>query len=214
MRVLGIDPGLTRCGIGVVRLLGGRNVEFEHVEVLLSPASDEPQQRIHTLGRAIGRLLDGPEPPGAIALERVFAQQNLPSVMGVAQISGVAMFLAAERGIPVTMYTPNEVKSQVTGYGAADKAQVTNMVTRLLGLAAPPKPADAADALALALTHAWRLSRTGGAAAGLTAGSGASRGSGGSGGSGAARLAGETPAQRAWREAERKAGAKRGVQRR
>ncbi|MGO1435157.1 MAG: crossover junction endodeoxyribonuclease RuvC [Canibacter sp.] len=197
-RVLGIDPGLTRCGIGVVRLGTGRNVEFEHVEVLLSPSKDELQDRIHQLGSSIKRLLDGPEPPTAIALERIFAQQNLPSVMGVAQISGVVLFLAAERGIPVTMYTPNEVKMQVTGYGAADKTQVTTMVTRLLGLKSPPKPADAADALALALTHAWYLSRTAGRPTGAKPNA----------------TGAETAAQRAWREAEQKAGRRRGVQRR
>lgn len=200
-RVLGIDPGLTRCGIGVVRLGTGRKVEFEHVEVLLSPSTNDLPERILQLGSSIERILDAPDPPTEIALERVFAQQNLPSVMGVAQISGVVMFLAAERGIPVTMYTPNEVKVQVTGYGAADKAQVTAMVTRLLGLQAPPKPADAADALALALTHAWRMSRSGGSVA--------------STGRARARAAGgETPAQRAWREAEQSSGKRRGVQRR
>lgn len=193
MRVIGIDPGLTRCGIGIVTAGAGRRVEFQHVEVLTSPSTAALPARLHQLGSSIRRLLDG-EKPDAIALERVFAQANVASVMGVAQISGVVMFLAQERGIPVAMYTPNEVKSQVTGYGAADKAQVTTMVTRLLGLAAPPKPADAADALALAITHAWHLGR-GGAADRQSAGS--------------APTAGETPAQRAWREAEAKVGRRR-----
>ncbi|MFD5600630.1 crossover junction endodeoxyribonuclease RuvC [Leucobacter sp. NPDC058333] len=192
MRIIGIDPGLTRCGIGVVTAGAGRRVTFEHVEVLGSPASAPLPARLHQLGSAIERLLDG-EKPAAIALERVFAQQNLPSVMGVAQISGVVMFLAERRGIPVALYTPNEVKAQVTGYGSADKAQVTTMVTRLLNLAAPPKPADAADALALAITHAWHLSRGGTADR-------SARG---------AAPAGETPAQRAWREAEAKVGRRR-----
>lgn len=193
MRIIGIDPGLTRCGVGIVSSGAGRRVTFEHVEVLRSDASMALPSRLHLLGSSIERLLDG-EKPDAIALERVFAQQNLPSVMGVAQISGVVMFLAAARGIPVAMYTPNEVKAQVTGYGSADKAQVTTMVTRLLGLAAPPKPADAADALALAITHSWHMGR-GGAPDRL--------------GQGAAP-AGETAAQRAWREAEAKAGRRRG----
>lgn len=187
MRIIGIDPGLTRCGIGVVTAGPGRTVTFEHVEVLRSPADADPAERVHRIGASIERLLDG-EPPDAIALERVFAQDNLPSVMGVAQISGVVMFLAAGRGIPVTLYTPNEVKSRVTGYGAADKAQVAQMVARLLRLAGPPKPADAADALALAVTHAWQLNR----------GSGASRGGA------PGRPSAETPAQRAWREAEQR----------
>lgn len=192
MRVIGIDPGLTRLGVGIVSSETGRRVTFEHVEVMRSPASASTPERLLLLGSAIQRLLDG-EKPDAIALERVFAQQNLPSVMGVAQISGVVMFLAEQRGIPVALYTPNEVKSQVTGYGAADKTQVTTMVTRLLRLAAPPKPADAADALALAITHAWHLGR-GGTADRL--GRGAAPGT-------------ETPAQRAWREAEQKSGTRR-----
>ncbi|MEV8338902.1 crossover junction endodeoxyribonuclease RuvC [Leucobacter sp. NPDC077196] len=191
-RIIGIDPGLTRCGIGVVTAGAGRRVTFEHVEVLGTSAAAELPARLHQLGSAIERLLDG-EKPAAIALERVFAQQNLPSVMGVAQISGVVMFLAERRGIPVALYTPNEVKAQVTGYGSADKAQVTTMVTRLLRLGAPPKPADAADALALAITHAWHLSRGGTADR-------SARGS---------APVGETPAQRAWREAEAKAGRRR-----
>ena len=191
-RIIGIDPGLTRCGIGVVTAGAGRRVTFEHVEVLGSPATAELPARLYQLGSAIERLLDG-EKPAAIALERVFAQQNLPSVMGVAQISGVVMFLAERRGIPVALYTPNEVKAQVTGYGSADKTQVTTMVTRLLRLGAPPKPADAADALALAITHAWHLSR----------GGSADRSSQGR------ATAGETPAQRAWREAEARAGRRR-----
>lgn len=192
MRIVGIDPGLTRCGIGIVTAEAGRRVTFEHVEVLHSEADATLPARLHQLGSSIERLLDG-EPPAAIALERVFAQQNLPSVMGVAQISGVIMFLAEERDIPVAMYTPNEVKAQVTGYGSAEKRQVTQMVTRLLKLEAPPKPADAADALALAITHAWHLGR-GGTADRQRAGQSTGR---------------ETPAQRAWREAERGAGKSR-----
>jgi len=192
VRIIGVDPGLTRCGIGIVTAGAGRRVTFEHVEVLTSTASDPLPERLHRIGSGIERLLDG-EKPAAIALERVFAQQNLPSVMGVAQISGVVMFLAERRGIPVALYTPNEVKAQVTGYGSADKAQVTAMVTRLLGLGAPPRPADAADALALAITHAWHLGRGGAADR-------AGR---------AAAPAAETPAQRAWREAESRLGRRR-----
>ncbi|GAA1319760.1 crossover junction endodeoxyribonuclease RuvC [Leucobacter albus] len=193
MRVIGIDPGLTRLGVGIVSSEGSRKLTFEHVEVLTSPAGAELPARLHQLGSSLERLFDG-EKPDAIAIERVFAQQNLPSVMGVAQISGIVMFLAQARGIPVAMYTPNEVKASVTGYGAADKAQVTNMVTRLLGLAAPPKPADAADALALAIVHAWHLGRGGAPDRQRAA---------------AVRGAGETPAQRAWREAESKGGRRR-----
>lgn len=192
MRIIGIDPGLTRCGIGIVTAGPGRRVAFEHVEVLRSSADSATPERIHLIGASIERLLDGERPDG-IALERVFAQDNVASVMGVAQISGVVMYLAEQRGIPVALYTPNEVKAQVTGYGSADKAQVTTMVTRLLRLAAPPKPADAADALALAITHAWHLGRGGSANRSTAAAPGA-----------------ETPAQRAWREAEMRSGARRG----
>ncbi|MBK0421309.1 crossover junction endodeoxyribonuclease RuvC [Leucobacter sp. CSA2] len=191
-RIIGIDPGLTRLGIGIVTAGAGRRIDFEHVEVMRSPATASTPERLLQLGSGIQRLLDGEKPAG-IALERVFAQQNLPSVMGVAQISGVIMYLAEQRGIPVALYTPNEVKAQVTGYGAADKAQVTTMVTRLLRLAQPPKPADAADALALAITHAWHLGRGGSADRSTSA-----------------APSGETPAQRAWREAEAKAGRRRG----
>lgn len=154
MRVLGVDPGLTRLGVGIITLSGNRKVNFEHVEVLQSSPEVDLAKRIATLGSSIARILDSMT-IDEVAIERVFAQQNLPSVMGVAQITGVVMYLAAIRDIPVTLYTPNEVKSKVTGYGAADKAQVTNMVTKILGLQQPPKPADAADALALAITHAW-----------------------------------------------------------
>lgn len=192
MRIIGIDPGLTRLGVGIVSSDERRKLAFEHVEVLQSPATSELPARLLQLGSSLERLFDGDRIDG-IALERVFAQQNLPSVMGVAQISGVVMFLAEQRGIPVQLYTPNEVKSRVTGYGAADKAQVTAMVTKLLGLAAPPQPADAADALALAIAHTWHLGR-GGSRTKLGSATGTQS---------------ETPAQRAWREAEAKLGKRR-----
>jgi len=192
MRIIGIDPGLTRCGIGIITAGAGRTVNFEHVEVLQSPSDASTPERIRQIGSAIERLLDG-EKPGAVSLERVFAQDNVASVMGVAQISGVVMYLAETRGIPVALYTPNEVKAQVTGYGSADKSQVTTMVTRLLRLGAPPKPADAADALALAITHAWHLGRGGSMDRSRQLAPGV-----------------ETPAQRAWREAEQRSGARRG----
>lgn len=198
MRIIGIDPGLTRCGVGVVTAGPSRKVSFEHVEVLTSTADMPLPARIRRIGASVERLFDGEQPAG-VALERVFAQDNVASVMGVAQISGVVMYLAEERGIPVALYTPNEVKAQVTGYGSADKAQVTTMVTRLLGLAAPPRPADAADALALAITHAWHLGR-GGAANRMERFERT-----------AATPGGETPAQRAWREAESKLGRRRGA---
>jgi crossover junction endodeoxyribonuclease RuvC len=94
--------------------------------------------------------------PDAVAVERVFAQHNLRTVMGTAQASGVALVVAARRGLPVALHTPSEVKAAVSGSGRADKAQVGAMVARLLRLSETPKPADAADALALAITHIWR----------------------------------------------------------
>src|SRR5699024_1446973 len=126
----------------------------------------------------------------AVALERVFAQQNLPSVMGVAQISGIVLYLAENAHIPVTQYTPNEVKSRVTGYGAADIAQVTSMVMRHLGLQRAPTPADAADALALAITHALALRSS------ATHHTSAQQ-------HGTRAAATLTPAQQAWQAAER-----------
>ena len=94
--------------------------------------------------------------PDAVAVERVFAQHNVRTVMGTAQAGAVAVLCAARRGIPVALHTPSEVKASVTGSGRADKAQVGAMVSRILQLTELPRPADAADALALAICHAWR----------------------------------------------------------
>jgi len=156
--ILGLDPGLTRCGVGLVELTTGREVHFDSVHVLRSDTHAPLEERLFAIGEQFARVLDAKK-PSVVALERVFAQHNVSTVMGTAQVSGVVMFLAAQRGIPTQLYTPSEVKAAVTGYGSADKSQVTAMVTRLLKLAAPPKPADAADALALAITHAWRGNR-------------------------------------------------------
>ena len=180
MRVLGVDPGLTRCGIGVVDVAPDRTARLVHVEVLRTSPELALELRLLTIGRALAVLLDEHRPE-AFAIERVFAQHNVRTVMGVAQISGIALHLAAERGLRVGLHTPSEVKAAVTGYGAADKAQVTTMVTRVLGLEVAPKPADAADALAIAICHAWRS----GPASAAPGADGAM-----------------TPAQRAWRAAE------------
>ena len=180
MRVLGVDPGLTRCGIGVVDVAPDRTARLVHVEVIRTPPDQALELRLLTLGRGLAALFDEHR-PDAFALERVFAQHNVRTVMGIAQISGIALHLAAERGIRVGLHTPSEVKAAITGYGAADKRQVTTMVTRVLGLTEAPKPADAADALAIAICHAWR-----GGPLAATADSGGAL----------------TPAQRAWRDAE------------
>ncbi|WP_448320139.1 crossover junction endodeoxyribonuclease RuvC, partial [Streptomyces sp. CO7] len=155
MRVLGVDPGLTRCGVGVVEGVAGRPLTMRGVGVVRTPVDAEPAIRLVALEQGLERWLDEYRPE-FVAVERVFAQHNVSTVMGTAQASAVAMVCAARRGIPVALHTPSEVKAAVTGSGRADKAQVGAMVTRLLRLDAPPKPADAADALALAICHIWR----------------------------------------------------------
>jgi crossover junction endodeoxyribonuclease RuvC len=154
-RVLGFDPGLTRCGYGVISKQKSRQVSFEAVGVFESSSKEELTERISKIGADVARLIDQVK-PDAVAIERVFSQQNLRSVMSVAQISGVIVFLCKQKGIPVTFFTPTEVKAAVTGSGRASKEQVTKMVTQILKLKEVPKPADAADALAIAITAAWR----------------------------------------------------------
>jgi len=155
MRILGIDPGLTRCGVGIVDLNDNRRASFVAVHVLRTPSTNELPARLLELETGLNDLFDSYK-PDAVAIERVFSQHNVRTAMGTAQASAVAMLIAARNQLDVAMYTPTEVKAAVTGYGRADKAQITSMVTRLLNLSEPPKPADAADALALALCHAWK----------------------------------------------------------
>ncbi|MGP4110937.1 crossover junction endodeoxyribonuclease RuvC [Streptomyces sp. 4N509B] len=155
MRVLGVDPGLTRCGIGVVDGAPGGPLRMVDVGVVRTSADDETALRLLGIERGVEEWLDAHR-PDAVAVERVFSQHNVRTVMGTAQASAVAMLAAARRGLPVALHTPSEVKAAVTGSGRADKAQVGAMVTRLLRLSEPPRPADAADALALAICHIWR----------------------------------------------------------
>ena len=155
MRVLGIDPGLTRCGMGVVEGTVGRPLTLVDVNVLRTSSDLPVPERLVTIEKGIDAWLDEYR-PDAVAIERVFARSDVSTVMGTAQASGIAMVCAARRGLPVALHTPSEVKAAVSGNGRADKAQVGAMVTRILRLDAPPKPADAADALALAITHIWR----------------------------------------------------------
>jgi crossover junction endodeoxyribonuclease RuvC len=157
--LLGFDPGLTRCGFGLVEKSGSRQVTFREVGVFESSKELDQSTRIAQIGDEISSLLDRVKPE-EIGIERLFAQQNLQSVMGVAQISGVIVYLAHLRGIPVTFFTPTEVKAAVTGSGRANKTQVTTMMTKILKLKEVPKPADAADALAVAVTLAWRGGRS------------------------------------------------------
>ena len=154
MRVLGIDPGLTRCGVGIVDVTATRQATLVEVTVIRTPHGMPLEQRLMTVGDEIERLLDEYR-PDSVAIERVFAQHNLRTVMGTAQISGVALHLAAKRALPVGLHTPSEVKAAITGYGSAEKKQVATMVARVLGLAELPTPADASDALAIAICHAW-----------------------------------------------------------
>ncbi len=155
MRVLGVDPGLTRCGIGVVDGTPGRALVLVAVGVIRTPTGVELGPRLTGLEAGVEAWLDEHR-PDVVAVERVFSQHNVRTVMGTAQASAVAITCAARRGLPVVLHTPSEVKAAVTGSGRADKAQVAAMVTRLLHLDACPRPADAADALALAICHLWR----------------------------------------------------------
>jgi crossover junction endodeoxyribonuclease RuvC len=173
MRVLGVDPGLTRCGLGVVEGGPGRPLRLAGTTVITSPAGLDIGSRLLAVEERIEAWLAEYE-PDAVAVERVFSQHNVRTVMGTAQAGAVAIMCAARRGLPVALHTPSEVKAAVTGNGRADKAQVTHMVTRLLRMPDPPRPADAADALALAICHLWR----GGAQARLAAAAGAGGGAG------------------------------------
>lgn len=177
MRILGVDPGLTRCGIGVIDVSARRNVECCYVGVARSSPDLPLQERLGRIGEALESAFDKYQ-PDAIAFERVYAGENHPTGMSVAQVTGIVMYEAHRRSIATAWYTPTQVKAAVSSYGQADKSQVQLMVQRILKLDTIPKPADAADALAIAICHAW---------------SGAS-----------ARAATvETDAQRKWRDAER-----------
>jgi crossover junction endodeoxyribonuclease RuvC len=197
MRVLGVDPGLTRCGLGVVDGAPGRPLTMVRSDVARTASDCEIGQRLLAIEQQIEEWLTDYR-PDAVAVERVFSQHNVSTVMGTAQAGAVAIVCAARHGIPVALHTPSEVKAAVTGSGRADKAQVTAMVVRLLKLADPPRPADAADALALAICHIWR----GGAQARLAAAAAS-----------AAQHAGQTSAARQAMAAQRAAAVRRAVAR-
>lgn len=152
--VVGIDPGLTRCGVGVVAVSDRQDLRPLAVDVIRTSAEMEISERLLSVSKGVARILDRFN-PYAVAIERVFTQHNKGTAAGTAMAAGVAAVEAARRSIPVTFYTPSQVKSSVSGNGKANKAQVTSMVTRILGLVAEPKPADAADALAIAICHLW-----------------------------------------------------------
>lgn len=197
LRVLGVDPGLTRCGLGVVEVERNRRATLVAVGVVGTEAGTALDARLLVISNAIDLWLDTHK-PDVLAVERVFSQLNVSTVMGTAQASGVVIAAAARRGIPVALHTPTEVKAAVTGSGSANKDAVGKMVTKILRLDEMPKPADAADALALAITHAWRRG---------VAGPGQTTAGSASGARAAVRPPsnGLTPAQRLWAEAEARA---------
>ena len=195
LRVIGIDPGLTRCGVGIVDVAPNRSASLVHVGVIRSAPELPLAQRLLLVAEGIRSAVES-FAPHVLAVERVFAQHNTSTVMGTAQASGVALLVGAEFGLPAALHTPTEVKAAITGHGGADKRQVQAMVARILRLDELPRPADAADALALALCHAWRGAPAEPAKAAPV------RGSATGAPSPAVR---ETPAMRAWREAEQAA---------
>lgn len=152
---MGIDPGLTRCGLSVVQAGRGRAVLPIAVGVVRTPPNAELAHRLLELSEAVNEWMDTYH-PDVVAIERIFERGNVSTVMNTAHGVGVLMLAAAQRKIDVHMYTPSEVKKAVSGNGRADKKQMTAMITRILGLTEAPKPADAADALALAVCHCWR----------------------------------------------------------
>ena len=155
MRVLGVDPGLTRCGVGIVDGAVGSPISLVEVGVILTPVDSPLEQRLLDLDQQLSQWINMWK-PDVIAVERVFSQHNVRTVMGTGQAAGIALLLAAKAGIPVMMHTPSEVKASVTGSGRANKAQVAQMVQKILNLETIPKPVDATDALALAICHIWR----------------------------------------------------------
>lgn len=155
MRVLGVDPGLTRCGVGVIEGVPGRPPKLLLADAVRTSAEAETGQRLAALEGSLVQYL-AEYRPDAIAVERVFARRNVSTIIGTAQASGVVLLVGTRAGLQVAQHTPSEIKAAITGNGRADKAQVGQMVMRILRLDAPPKPADAADAVALAVCHLWR----------------------------------------------------------
>ncbi len=158
MRVLGVDPGLTRCGIGVVETGAGKNsrtLALIDCGVIRTDKDESLEQRLLLLDREIKKWIEKSK-PDVIAVERVFSQLNVKTAMATGQAAGVVLVAAASSGIPIALHTPSEVKAAVTGSGRADKKQVANMVVKILGLKTIPSPVDTTDALALAICHHWR----------------------------------------------------------
>lgn len=158
-RVLGVDPGLTRCGVAVIDGAPGRKVTLRYIGVLRTESTLPIETRLVELEQGLEALV-AEHAPDVVAVERVFSQHNVRTAMATAQAAAIALLVAARRGIDVALHTPTEVKAAVTGSGRADKAQVTAMVTRVLSLKAAPSPADAADAAAIAICQVWRGAAT------------------------------------------------------
>ena len=150
MIILGIDPGTAALGYGIIERTGGRLREVDHGCLVTSPDLPLPERllAIHTLVDDLLAL----HKPGLMGVERLFFSKNVQTAFGVGQARGVVLLAAAQHGVPVREATPNEVKSAIAGYGAADKEQVARMVQLVLGMAELPRPDDASDALAIA---AW-----------------------------------------------------------
>lgn len=191
MIILGVDPGLTRCGVGVIEAGAYRRLSFIHVDVVRSDPKMSQDLRLLAIYNGLVEKIER-FAPDTVSIERVFAQENRNTVLGTAQAAGLAMLAAAQRGIPVALHTPTESKMAITGNGKAEKIQMERMVARILGLNTLPKPADAADALAIAICHALRPS-------------GALQGG--------EREQHLTDAQRQWALASQKAARQRGVRR-
>ena len=191
MIVLGVDPGLTRCWVGVIEAGAYRRLSFIHVDVVRSDPHESQDLRLLKIYDGLCAKMDE-FIPDTVSIERVFAQENRNTVLGTAQAAGMAMLAAAQRGIPVALHTPTESKMAITGNGKAEKIQMERMVARILNLNALPTPADAADALAIAICHALRPS-------------GALEGG--------EREQHLTPAQRQWAQATQHATRRRGVRR-
>ena len=157
MIICGVDPGLTRCGVGIIAAGSARRLSFIHVDVIRSSPQDPQDIRLLAVFNGLSQKF-GTFVPDVVSIERVFAQENRNTVLGTAQAAGLAMVAAAQRGIPVALHTPTEAKMAVTGNGQANKDQVQAMVAKILSLNEPPSPPDAADSLALAICHALRPS--------------------------------------------------------
>jgi crossover junction endodeoxyribonuclease RuvC len=150
--ILGIDPGLTRCGYAILQMNSAQDITARALGVIRTPTTNSLPERLGEIHQEIEALL-GEYRPHAVAIEQVFFQNNVRTAMGVGQASGIVLALAARAGCVVAQYTPSQVKNTVAGWGGATKDQIGHMVQQRLRLESAPQPADAADAAAIALCH-------------------------------------------------------------